>query len=72
MALIASQQNRQQATPVSFVLSILVVRLGYVAANTCMVSKVGRLPSFHLTPILPPPYILTTTYLALLKHYYGE
>ena len=33
MALIASQQYRQQATPLSFVLSILVVRLGYMAAN---------------------------------------
>ena len=33
MALIASQQYRQQATPLSFVLSILVVRLGYMAAK---------------------------------------
>ena len=70
MALIASQQYRQQATPLSFVLSILVVRLGYMAANIVWSRKLVAF--LHSTLLLPPIYILTNTYLALFKHYYGE
>ena len=61
MALIASQQYRQQATPLSFVLSILVVRLGWIhGCKYCVVSKVGRLPSLHLTP----PYLYFNKYIS--------